>query len=107
MSHKTLLLDEVARCTRWMVGGFRQEDIDKVLMRPNQGFDPLVSVVLPVLSSPFLQGLIDLTRRPLCVGSVSGQGLVAVGPRRSRRSIGEMSLRGPGEERNRHCEDAA
>jgi hypothetical protein len=28
MSHETLLLDEVARCARWMVGSFRQEDID-------------------------------------------------------------------------------
>jgi hypothetical protein len=28
-----------------MVGSFRQEDIDRVLMRPTQGFEPLVSVV--------------------------------------------------------------
>jgi hypothetical protein len=45
MSHETLPLDEVARRTRWMVGSFKQEDIDKVPMRPNQGFEPLVSVV--------------------------------------------------------------
>jgi hypothetical protein len=38
MSHETLSLDEVARCARWVVGGFKQEDIDKVPMRPNQGF---------------------------------------------------------------------
>jgi hypothetical protein len=45
MSHETLPLDKVARCARWMVGSFMQEDIDKVSMRPNQGFKPLVSVV--------------------------------------------------------------
>jgi hypothetical protein len=45
MSHETLPLDEVARHARWMVGSFKQEDIDKVPMRPNQGFEPLVSVV--------------------------------------------------------------
>jgi hypothetical protein len=28
------------------VGSFRQEDIDRVPMRPTQGFEPLVSVVL-------------------------------------------------------------
>jgi hypothetical protein len=32
MSHETLPLDEVARRARWMVGSFKQEDIDKVLM---------------------------------------------------------------------------
>jgi hypothetical protein len=32
ISHETLPLDEVARCTRWMVGRFKQEDIDKVPM---------------------------------------------------------------------------
>jgi hypothetical protein len=35
MSHETLPLDEVARRTRWMVGSFRQEDIDRVPMWPN------------------------------------------------------------------------
>jgi hypothetical protein len=45
MSHETLPLDEVARRVRWMVDSFKQEDIDKVTMRPNQGFEPLVSVV--------------------------------------------------------------
>jgi hypothetical protein len=45
MSHETLPLDEVARRARWMVGSFKQEDIDKVPMRPNQGFEPLASVV--------------------------------------------------------------
>jgi hypothetical protein len=30
MSHETLPLDEIARRTRWMVGSFKQEDIDKV-----------------------------------------------------------------------------
>jgi hypothetical protein len=28
-----------------MVGSFKQEDIDRVLMRPTQGFEPLVSVI--------------------------------------------------------------
>jgi hypothetical protein len=45
MSHETLHLDKVARRARWMVGSFKQEDIDKVPMRPNLGFEPLVSVV--------------------------------------------------------------
>jgi hypothetical protein len=43
MSHESLSLDEVARRARWMVGSFRQEDIDRVPMRPTQGFEPLVS----------------------------------------------------------------
>jgi hypothetical protein len=45
MSHESLPVDEVVRCARWMVGSFRQEDIDRVPMRPTQGFKPLVSVV--------------------------------------------------------------
>jgi hypothetical protein len=52
MSHETLPLDEVARRARWMVGSFKQEDVDKVPMRPNQGFEPLVSVV-PLALCPF------------------------------------------------------
>jgi hypothetical protein len=34
MLHETLPLDEVARRARWMVGSFKQEDIDRVPMRP-------------------------------------------------------------------------
>jgi hypothetical protein len=34
-----------------MVGSFKQEDIDRVPMRPTQGFEPLVSVVLDSLGS--------------------------------------------------------
>jgi hypothetical protein len=49
MSHESLPLNEVARHARWMVGNFKQEDIDKVLMRPNHGFEPLVSAVLLAL----------------------------------------------------------
>jgi hypothetical protein len=45
MSHESLPLDEVARRARWMVCSFKQEDIDRVPMRPIQGFEPLVSVV--------------------------------------------------------------
>jgi hypothetical protein len=52
MSHETLPLDEVAQRARWMVDSFKQEDIDRVLMRPTQGFEPLVSVV-SLASSPF------------------------------------------------------
>jgi hypothetical protein len=51
MSHESLPLDEVARCARWMVGSFKQEDIDRVLMRPTQGFEPLVSIVFDSLES--------------------------------------------------------
>jgi hypothetical protein len=60
MSHETLPLNEVAHCVRWMVGSFRQEDIDRVPMRPNQGFEPLVSVILPVPCFPSSLGLVDL-----------------------------------------------
>jgi hypothetical protein len=47
---------------RWVVGGFKQKDVDKFPIRANQEFEPLVSVVLLVLSSPFLLSLVDLTR---------------------------------------------
>jgi hypothetical protein len=60
MSHETLPLDEVAQRAQWMVGSFKQEDIDKVPMRPTQGFEPLVSVVLLMLGSPSFPGPIDL-----------------------------------------------
>jgi hypothetical protein len=52
MSHESLPLNEFARRARWMVGSFKQEDIDWVPMRPTQGFEPLVSVVLAALG-PF------------------------------------------------------
>jgi hypothetical protein len=51
MSHESLPLDEVTRRAWWMVGSFKQEDIDRVPMRPTQGFEPLVSVVLDSLGS--------------------------------------------------------
>jgi hypothetical protein len=60
MSHETLPLDKVIQCTQWMVGSFKQEDIDRVPMRSSQGFKPLVSIALPVLGSPSFLGLIDL-----------------------------------------------
>jgi hypothetical protein len=47
MSHETHSLDEVVRRARWVMGGFKNVDIDKVPMRPSQGFEPLVSVILP------------------------------------------------------------
>jgi hypothetical protein len=56
MSHESLPLDEVARRARQMVGSFRQEDIDRVPMRPTQGFEPLVSVVLDDLKFFLLPG---------------------------------------------------
>jgi hypothetical protein len=52
MSHETLPLDEVVRRARWVVGGFKQEDIDKVPMQANLEFEPLVSIVL-LASCPF------------------------------------------------------
>jgi hypothetical protein len=51
MSHESLPLDEVTQRARWMVGSFKQEDIDRVPMRPTQGFEPLVSVVFASLGS--------------------------------------------------------
>jgi hypothetical protein len=51
MSHESLPLDEVTRRARWVVGSFKQEDIDRVPMRPIQGFEPLVSVVFDSLGS--------------------------------------------------------
>jgi hypothetical protein len=60
MSHETLPLNEVTRRVRWMVGSFRQEDIDRVLMRLSQGFETLVSTILPVPRSPLSLGLVDL-----------------------------------------------
>jgi hypothetical protein len=57
MSHETLPLDEVARRARWMVCSFKQEDIDRVPMQRSQGFEPLVSIALPVLGSPSFLGL--------------------------------------------------
>jgi hypothetical protein len=51
MSHESLPLDEVTWRAWWMMGGFKQEDIDRVPMRPTQGFEPLVSVILDSLGS--------------------------------------------------------
>jgi hypothetical protein len=72
MSHETLPLDEIVRRARWVVGSFKQEDVARVSMRPNQGFEPLVSVVFPVLGLPSLLGLIGLIRRVSHAGSVYG-----------------------------------
>jgi hypothetical protein len=49
MSHESLSLDEVAWRARRMVGNFKPEDVDRVPMRPTQGFEPLVSVTVGVL----------------------------------------------------------
>jgi hypothetical protein len=32
MSHETLPLDEVIQRARWVMGGFKQEDVDRVPM---------------------------------------------------------------------------
>jgi hypothetical protein len=71
MSHETLPLDEVAQRARWMVGSFRQEDVDKVPMRPNQGFEPLVSIILLVLHSSSSLGLVDLKHIELVMQDLS------------------------------------
>jgi hypothetical protein len=42
MSHESLTLEEVLRRARRMVRNFKPEDVDKVPMRPTQGFEPLV-----------------------------------------------------------------
>jgi hypothetical protein len=54
MSHESLPLDEVAQRAWWMVGSFKQEDIDRVPMHPTQGFEPLVSVIFLIALSPFV-----------------------------------------------------
>jgi hypothetical protein len=47
-SHESLSLNEVARRARRMVGNFKLEDVDRVPMRPTQGFEPLVGVAVSV-----------------------------------------------------------
>jgi hypothetical protein len=42
MSHESLHLDDVARRAHRMVGSFKPDEVDRVLMRPTQGFEPLV-----------------------------------------------------------------
>jgi hypothetical protein len=49
MYHESLSLDEVVRRARRMVGNFKPEDVDRVPMRPTQGFEPLVSITVSVL----------------------------------------------------------
>jgi hypothetical protein len=49
MSHESLTLEEVLRRARRMVGNFKADDVDKVPMRPTQGFEPLVSVIVSML----------------------------------------------------------
>jgi hypothetical protein len=44
MSHESLTLEEVLRRARRMVGNFKVDEVDKVPMRPTQGFEPMVSV---------------------------------------------------------------
>jgi hypothetical protein len=39
MSHESLALEEVLRHAHRMVGNFKPEDVDKVPMRPTQGFE--------------------------------------------------------------------
>jgi hypothetical protein len=39
-------LEGVLRRARRMVGNFKTDEVDKVPMRPTQGFEPLISVFL-------------------------------------------------------------
>jgi hypothetical protein len=48
MSHESLTLEEVLRRACRMVGNFKAEDVDKVPMRPTQGFEPLVSAFVSI-----------------------------------------------------------
>jgi hypothetical protein len=57
MSHESLPLDEVIRHARRMVGNFKPEDVDRVPMRPTQGFKPLVSATASIFSSLSIFGL--------------------------------------------------
>jgi hypothetical protein len=57
MSHESLPLDEVIRRARRMVGNFKPEDVDRVPMRPTQGFEPLVSATASIFSSLSVFGL--------------------------------------------------
>jgi hypothetical protein len=86
-----------------VVGGFKQEDIDKVPMQANLEFEPL-SCWPRVL---FLPGFLDLARRGFHVGSVSGQGLTATCPRGLHGSIGETLFYGSKEKGLRCHEEAA
>jgi hypothetical protein len=44
MSHESLTLEEVLRRARRMVGTFKVEEVDRIPMRPTQGFEPVVSI---------------------------------------------------------------
>jgi hypothetical protein len=48
MSHESLTLEEVLWRARRMVGNFKPEDVNKVPMRPTQGFEPLVSAIASI-----------------------------------------------------------
>jgi hypothetical protein len=44
MSHKSLALEEVLRRARRMVGNFKVEEVNRVPMRPIEGFKPVVRI---------------------------------------------------------------
>jgi phage terminase large subunit-like protein len=44
MSHESLTLEEVLRWARRMVRTFKVEEVDRIPMRPTQGFEPVVSI---------------------------------------------------------------
>jgi hypothetical protein len=44
MSHESLTLEEVIRRARRMVGNFKVEEVNRVPMRPTEGFEPVVSI---------------------------------------------------------------
>jgi hypothetical protein len=45
MSHEALTLEEGLRRARRMVGTFKAEEVDRVPMRPTEGFEPVVSIL--------------------------------------------------------------
>jgi hypothetical protein len=55
MSHESLTLKEVLRWACRMVGNFKVDEVDKVPIRPTQGFEPVVSV----LAGMFVSFILD------------------------------------------------
>jgi hypothetical protein len=44
MSHESLALEEVSGERAWMVGNFKVEEVNRVPMRPTEGFEPMVRI---------------------------------------------------------------
>jgi hypothetical protein len=60
MSNESLALEEVLRWAHRMVGNFKVEEVDRVPMRPTQGFEPVVSVFGSVCFACFVYFWISL-----------------------------------------------